>query len=131
MPAVSFPSFLFPNDEELRFCQRCSYFRPRVRLPPPKPLKPPTVLQQIEARREALLRCNQSTPYYRQKSSSEKERVSFLQNLSPPCDLQLATPDDVVSFLMRKTSQGKQRCIWAHAQRLGQRTHLGAPVPLG
>ena len=48
--------------------------------PTPQPLKAPIDLAQIEARREALLRRKQSTPYCRQKSSLEKEpRVLFTE----------------------------------------------------
>ena len=77
--------------------------------PTPQPLKAPIDLAQIEARREALLRRKQSTPYCRQKSSLEKEPASFLQNLWPPRYLQTATPDDVVNFLIWKAVVGGKK----------------------
>lgn len=120
---------LYPNDEEFRFCQLCGYSRPRSLPPPPPPLKAPIDLPRIEVRWEALLRRKQPTPYCRQKSSLGTELASFLQNLSPPRDLQSATPMDVVSFLIWKDAGGKTKVHWTHA-RFGTKSSFRCACPI-
>ena len=122
VPAVSCPSCSYPYDEDFQFCQRCGYSRPGSCSPTPQPLRTPIDVAQIKARKEALLKRKQSTPYCRQKSSLEKELASFLQNLSPPREIQMATPDDVVSFLIWKDVRGKTKVHLDSCLAFGTRT---------
>ena len=129
VPAVSCPSCTYPNDEEFRFCQRCGYARPGLCSPTPQPLRAPIDLAQIEARKEALFKRKQSTPYFRQKSSLEKELASLVQNLSPPRDLQTATPHGVVSFLIWKDVRGKTKVHLDSCPAFGTKKSLKCVCP--
>ena len=92
-------------------------------------MRAPIDLAQIEARKEALFKRKQSTPYCRQKSSLEKEFASFLQNLSPTRDLQTATPDDVVSFLIWKDVRGKTKVHLDSCPAFGTKKSLKCACP--
>ena len=105
------------------------YSRPRSQPPNPQPLKAPIDLAQIEARREALLRRKQSAQCCRQKSSSEKDLASFLLKLSPPRDLQKATPEDVVNFLIWKDVGGKTKVHLALCPEFGTKDSFECACP--
>ena len=56
-----------------------------------------------------MLKRRECSPYARQKSALELEFSDFLANLSPPWDIQSATPDLTVDFLIWKDNFGKTR----------------------
>lgn len=61
----------------------------------------------IKRRRQALLDKTESTSYSKQKSSLEKELSRFLVQTAPDRDITMATPNDVVNFLIWKDRTGK------------------------
>lgn len=75
----------------------------------PPTLKAPINIQGIKDRKSDLLGRKQATPYGKQKSALENELAGFLEGLDPPFDIQSATPDAVVEFLIWKDSFGKTK----------------------
>ncbi|RUA04445.1 MAG: hypothetical protein DSY43_06250 [Gammaproteobacteria bacterium] len=109
VPAVRCPDCYYPNDEDFRFCQRCGYSRHLVTTQDSQPLRFPVDCAQIKARFENLRERRASTPYSRQKSALEKELSGFLQKIPPGRDLNSATPEDVIHFLIWKDNGGKTK----------------------
>ena len=83
----------------------------------------------IKRRRQALLDKTESTSYSKQKSSLEKELSRFLVQTAPDRDITMATPDDVVNFLIWKDRTGKTVVHEEDCVYIGKRSKGGCSCP--
>lgn len=94
-----------PNDFDCHFCQKCGVQQSKDSFVPP-----PTVdinCQLLDDRRSSLQRFKEAKPYQRQKGSLQKQLESFLWSLPSKRTLALASPEDVVNFLIWRDKFGK------------------------
>ena len=129
--SVSCPSCSHPNDRDFRFCQRCGYKRrQQTSVYAPREIPGPSIdMDAIKRRRQALLDKTESTSYSKQKSSLEKELSRFLVHTAPDRDITMATPDNVVNFLIWNDRTGKTVVHEENCVYIGKRSKGGCSCP--
>ena len=106
MPAVSCPSWSYPNDNLFLFCQMCGYRRKTVSQDVPSS-KVSLDLQAIDDRLEQLKNASIQSSYSKQKCSLRSEFETFLASLPNSKTILSASPIDITRFLVWKDRYGK------------------------
>ena len=98
-PAVCCASCRYPNDFDFQFCQKCGFVRH-----PLEPFAPPPLADVdgdwVSERLSALKASRDAKPYQQQKSSLQRQIQSYLWSMPSKKSLNLASPNDVISFLV-------------------------------
>ena len=91
------------------FCQKCGF--ERIVIPPGCPPKFVHVDEgKIKARLTSLSSYKSKKPYERQKCSLQKQLESFLWSLPTKKSIAIASPADIINFLVWRDSFGKTVC---------------------
>lgn len=105
-PAVSCLACCYANDFDFIFCQKCGHKRVYAATSfCPVPIDIDT--DRIEQRLSSLMKFKKDKPYQRQKSSLQHQLESFLWALPQRKSLAIASPKDVISFLIWRDKFGK------------------------
>ncbi len=104
-----------PNDFDYNFCQKCGHRKEPVALQNP-PQMVDVDSERVKTRYESLSAYRSEKPYQRQKCSLQKQLESYLWSLPEKKNLNIASPKDVVDFLIwidkfGKTSQHDEKCF--------------------
>ena len=94
------------NDFDYNFCQRCGYKKETSVITKPPPLVEVDSYR-VQKRLESLNTCHSMKPYQRQKSALQDQLESHLWSLPDKKNLNIATPQDIVSFLISRDRFGK------------------------
>ena len=105
-PAVSCVKCMHANDFDYNFCQRCGYKKETSVITKPPPLVEVDSYH-VQKRLESLNTCHSMKPYQRQKSALQSQLKSYLSSLPDKKNLNIATLQDIVSFLIWRDKFGK------------------------
>ena len=104
---VSCPSCNQPNDFDFNFCLKCGHRREPIdcRTDPPPLVNVDSV--RVKNRLASLKAYKKAKPYQRQKSSLQRQLESYLWSLPDKKSLNIASPQDIIGFLIWRDKFGK------------------------
>ena len=94
------------NDFDYNFCQRCGYKKETSVITKPPPLVKVDSYR-VQKRVESLSTCHLMKPYQCQKSALQGQLESYLWSLPDKKNLNITTPQDIVSFLIWRDRFGE------------------------